>query len=157
MRPANHPLRRMLGVAHVIAAANAQGGLAACFLCLARAGDERRLLELLQPQAPDGDALIGRDRATEAAVNAVLPCAAAHGRSRGEAALVEQARALWLRLPRTSPSQVETLMRQHLAVPRGDRSLSSVRCQQGLLHLYRRYCKQRLCEWCPLSRLASGE
>jgi hypothetical protein len=155
VRPANHPLRRMNGLARLIARAEGEGGLAMYVAAAVPAGP-RALLDRLRVGSPEGPALIGPDRAGEAACNAALPFAVALARATGDADLETAARAAWERLPRASLTRVERSMRDHLGAPSG-RLLNRARHQQGLLHLYRRYCAQRLCAACPLSKLAGPE
>lgn len=153
LRPANHPLRRMAGLAEVITRAEQGGGLVTHLIeeGVGLGGDG--LLARLQAPAEQGQALIGPDRAVEGAINVVLPFAVALGRLREEPDLEHAAAELWRALPRGSATRVERAMRDHLEVPSGSRLLRGARHQQGLLHLYKRYCAQRLCAACPLSQL----
>lgn len=156
-RPANHPLRRMLGAAELIARAERQGGLVA-YLAAGTAGMEAAdMARRVQVRSADGAQYIGTDRGVQTLVNAVLPFAVALARTCRNQGLERSARQAWLRLPRSGTSRVERAMRDHLQVPSRTRLLNRARHQQGLLHLYKRYCAQRLCEVCPLSRLASEQ
>lgn len=153
VRPPNHPLRRMRGIATILARADAHGGLLQYLLMDGIEVGETALLDRLTVDSEDGPAYIGMDRAIETAVNAVLPIAVAHARRTGNASLKSGAQAIWQDLPRTAISRVERSMREHLAMPPRARLLTSARHQQGLLHLYKRFCAQRLCDACPLAKL----
>jgi len=85
--------------------------------------------------------LIGAGRAGELAVNVVLPFAFAWAETRGDAALAEAAVATFRRWPRTSSYG---LLRS-LSSALGSRATGGARRQQGMLHLFRRYCRQGGC------------
>ncbi|MDQ3856219.1 MAG: DUF2851 family protein [Chloroflexota bacterium] len=155
VRPSNHPLRRMRGIAEVLRAAKLHGGLTQYLVrsCVGASGTE--LQQRLTVRVQDAGTVIGPERALETLVNAVVPFAVAYGRWTDDPELERWGRDVWSALPRTGVTRLETLMRAHLEVPKGSRLLSKARHQQGLIHLYRRYCRHRLCEWCPLSRLAA--
>ena len=156
VRPANHPLRRLLAVAHLLSHAGRRGGLVRYLAADAVPEGAGKLLGRLQVHDADGASLIGTDRAVEVACNAVLPFTVALARTTGDTALEHAAREAWLQLPRSTPTRVERSMREHLQVPARTRHLNTARHQQGLLHLYKRYCAQRLCELCPLALLADA-
>jgi hypothetical protein len=143
-RPANRPHRR-LGALACLLARLAGPGLAASLLPPVRAGDARRLLAALTVRGPWGS--IGRGRAIELAVNAVLPLALAlaeeaHDRQ-AEAAVL----GLYRRLPRPGPYGCTRHLDEALA---GGPALGAQR-QQGMLYLFRHYCSQGGCGRCPLS------
>ncbi len=154
VRPANHPLRRMWGISHVLARSGGDlaGYLAREPLALGLHPTARLLV-----RAEDSGSLIGADRAVDAACNVVLPFAVALARREGDEELERLGLESWRELPRGAISRVERSMREHLVVPRGSRLLSRARHQQGLLHLHRRFCAQRLCASCPLSRAATHD
>lgn len=157
VRPANHPLRRMEGLAHLLARSGRADGLVEYLAGGQDDLDAGALIERLRVRCADGPAYIGPDRAVEAACNVVLPFATALARRTGERVTEEWAREVWKDLPRASVTRIERLMREHLDVPNRSKLLCKVRHQQGLLHLYRRYCAHRLCDACPLSRIASEQ
>ncbi len=135
IRPANHPFRRINGIADVIARAERSAGLLPYLVYEAIPAGAAELSFRLQAPAAHGPAFIGPDRAGEAACNTVLPLAVALARITGNAALGHHALALWRAWPRTSITRVERGMRDHLQVPGNSRLLSTARHQQGLLHL----------------------
>ena len=87
----------------------------------------------------------------------MLPFTSALARSEERADLNEAAQRLWSALPAGGRSRVERAMRDHINTPARDNVLRTARHQQGLLHLYKRYCAQRLCDLCPLSQLAASD
>jgi hypothetical protein len=156
VRPANHPLRRIDGLAKVIARAERHGGLVAFLAGPEALLDTSTLLSRLQAHTGE-ESLIGRDRALEVAINAVLPFTSALARSEDRADLDEATQEFWRALPAGGRSRVERAMRDHIAIPARGTALRTARHQQGLLHLYKRYCAQRLCDLCPLSQLAASK
>jgi hypothetical protein len=94
--------------------------------------------------------LIGPGRAGELVVNIVLPFAFAWAQTHGDAALAQAATAAYRRHPRTSSYG---LLRS-LSSALGGRVAAGARRQQGMLYLFRRYCRQGGCAdggGCPLS------
>jgi hypothetical protein len=161
-RPPNHPARRLAGAARLLAR-YVDGGLMASLLAAVRAGPSGLAGALQAPgdgfwrdhydltngpaRLPAG--LIGPGRAGELAVNVVLPFARAWAESHRDEALAEAALATYQRHPRTSSYG---LLRS-LSAALGSRATAGARRQQGMLHLFRRYCRQGGCAsgQCPLS------
>jgi hypothetical protein len=141
-RPANRPERRLTGLARLLAR-------------------HRALFEdatLLEAEAPPREliaawsagALIGRSRAIELLVNAVLPWAMACAQARGDAATADRARSSFARLPR--PGRYGALAFLEANLRDGDNALPiDARGQQGLLALYKTECTQGGCGRCVLS------
>jgi hypothetical protein len=162
-RPANHPRRRLAGAARLLA--RAPSGLAAyARACLT--GRQACLPSEVSPAAAvrawtvagEGSAspaLVGRGRAIEILVNAVLPFLAAGGAG-ADGDLQRQALALFRRLPAAGTYGVTAHLERALALHGGQRLTGSARRQQGLLWLQQRYCRQGGCASpgagaCPLS------
>jgi hypothetical protein len=162
-RPGNHPARRLAGAARLLLR-YVDGGLLSGLLGPVRAGPAA-LSSALEVQAegfwrdyydltrgptrlPAG--LIGPGRAGELAVNTVLPFALAWGEGHGDAALAEAAVAAFRRYPCASSYG---LLRS-LSAALGRRVVVGARGQQGMLYLFRRYCRQGGCAGenrCPLA------
>ena len=162
-RPENHPARRLAGAARLLVR-YVDGGLLPGLLAAVKMG-HAALASALQTQAdgfwsnhydlkggparlPAG--LIGPGRAGELAVNIVLPFALAWAEGRGDAPLTEAAVTAYRRYPRTSAYGVLRLLSATL----GSRLAAGARRQQGMLHLFRRYCRQGGCAGgggCPLA------
>jgi len=162
-RPPNHPARRLAGAARLLVR-YVEGGLLAGLLAAVRAGPSALTSALQVPgdgfwchhydltsaptRLPAG--LIGPGRAGELAVNIVLPFALAWAEARGDSALAEAALDAYHRYPRTASYG---LLRP-LSAALGSRVTAGARRQQGMLHLFRRYCRQGGCAGdggCPLS------
>lgn len=157
IRPENAPARRIAGAAALLAGA----GPASLLRSLAaRTVDEA--LAPLQALSPEGywrfhhdpcaaparmpAAFIGRSRAVEILVNAVLPAAAASG----EPGCAAAARALFARLPRPAVYGLTRYLEDSLA-SEGVRLPLNARRAQGLIGLHRDWCTQGGCGRCPLS------
>jgi hypothetical protein len=100
-------------------------------------------------------ALVGRGRAVEILVNAVLPFLAAGGAGT-DGRLQEQALTLFRRLPAAGGYGVTAHLERALALNGARRLTASARRQQGLLYLLHCYCRQGGCAQrdagaCPLS------
>ena len=129
VRPANHPRRRILGAAALLARA-AEEGLASA--CAAAASDGPAALDALLTVADARGTLIGAGRAREIAVNAALPALAAAG--------CADAEGVFLRFS-ALPENALTKEARRLAGAAGMR-LSA--CEQiGLIRLYRRSVEGR--------------
>ena len=161
-RPQNHPARRLAGAARLLARC-VDGGLRAGLLAAVAAGPRALAGALRVPadgfwrdhhdltsgpaRLPAG--LIGPGRAGELAVNVVLPFALGWSESR-DAPLAEAAVAVFHRYPR--PSSYGGL--KSLSAALGSRVTKGARRQQGMLNLFRRYCRQGGCAGgggCPLA------
>ena len=124
VRPANHPRRRIMGAAALLARAADDGLAGACARAVA---DGPAALEALLTVADARGTLIGAGRAREIAVNAALPALAAAGASGAE--------GVYMRFP-SLPENALTKEARRLAGAAGTR-LSA--CEQiGLIRLYRR-------------------
>ena len=161
IRPANHPARRLLGLAALLAL-DRPDAFAQRLFALVDSATPARLVENLTTSLWHGAAvsvrsatLIGADRATEIIVNALLPHALARAAMTGDEHLAASARSLAERLPAGATNTDMRAMHEQLG---GGKRLP-IRAaleQQGLLHLYRSWCRARRCYECPVARLAPG-
>ena len=140
VRPANHPSRRLEGMATLLdrawddglaawaAALVAEGSVAAVRAGLAVAGDG------------GGGALIGADRASDLAVNVVLPFARAWGNLNRDGGLSAAALALYRAWPPLQENAITEEALRLLGVEGADGKelRRSARRQQGLIRVYRR-------------------
>ena len=154
-RPQNHPARRLAGAARLLVR-YVDGGLLAGLLAAVSAGPAALAGALQVPadgfwrdhydltggpaRLPAG--LIGPGRAGELAVNIVLPFALAWAESRGDAPLAEAAVAA---STAAIPAPPPTALLRSLSAALGSRVTAGARRQQGMLHLFRRYCRQGGC------------
>ena len=141
VRPANRPERRLVGMAHLLHRLWDEGLL----LGVARralTGKVSALLEALVV-VEGGRTYIGRGRAGEAAVNAVLPFLVAWSGLQGNRELGRACRALYRAWPPLPGNEVaaeaaDPLTSAALQLPLiGAEDLRGARRQQGLHHLYR--------------------
>lgn len=163
-RPATHPARRLAGLAQLLDRHGARAdGLAS--LEFETAGSVTQLVKRWTVQA-DGywhqqiapglpakrnpGALIGRGRAIELLVNAVLPWAAAVAEQAGERDDAQRAREWFARLPRPGRYGALAFLEANLRPANGPLHVDA-RTQQGLLVLYKSECTQGGCGRCVLS------
>ncbi len=162
VRPANHPIRRLLAFAALLAHGAGEGLTAACLAPLADGGDDPRALirALRQTFRPHsrfvmGDASpIGADRAGEIIINIVLPFALAYGLQTENMLLVAGAERAWECFPATAGNAITAAMTAQLAgnLPHTLR-IRTGRLQQGLIALYHARCRARQCDTCPVATL----
>ncbi|MCH8066764.1 MAG: DUF2851 family protein, partial [Chloroflexi bacterium] len=168
-RPANHPARRLAGVARLLVRHRAllDGGapvadqmampsaqLVAAWTvaangywrCHIAPGAAARAPGVAAKRSPG--ALIGRSRAIELLTNAVLPWAAAVAEARGESP--SAATSCFHTLPRPGRYGALAFLEANLKQNGGSLPLNARR-QQGLLALYKTECTQGGCGRCPLS------
>jgi hypothetical protein len=147
-RPANHPLRRLLALARLLAK-DERGLLPALADRLASARVERALDAWLTRDNP----YLGPSRAHDIVVNVVVPFALAYGEAAGLEDMSTAATELWARLP---AGRGNVLVRRTLDQICGPNRLrvTTARAEQGLLHLYHTGCRQLRCYECPIAHLA---
>ena len=93
-------------------------------------------------------ALLGNNKAGEIVVNVVLPFAFAWGEITNEARLAEKAIELYYGYPRLA----EHCITRHMTKQLGLEELPNFTAchQQGLIHVFRNYCREGSCSQCPL-------
>ncbi len=161
-RPASHPARRLAGVARLIVrhmglldgttpvapvGALPPKDLIAAWT-VAADGYWASHIAPWQPAKRSPGALIGRSRAIELLVNALLPWAAAVGRGEGPDA--EAALRQFRNLPRPGRYGSLAFLEKDLEATSGAFRIDARR-QQGLLALYKSQCTQGGCGRCALS------
>ena len=94
-------------------------------------------------------ALLGNSKAAEILVNVVLPFAFSWGEITNEARLAEKA----MKLYRDYPGLTENCITRHMAKQLGLEEFSNFTAchQQGLIHVFRNYCRVGRCSKCPLA------
>jgi uncharacterized protein DUF2851 len=163
-RPANHAARRLAGLARLLAF-GPEALLGRARLALLSAAPSEELLALLTVAA-DGvwaerllpwgaalqraPALIGRGKALELAVNAVLPVLLAEGEREGRPLLSGSVMRCFHALP--APQRYGRIAHLERALRLEDVSLiRGADRSQGGLHLWAKYCTRGGCGRCPLS------
>ena len=142
VRPPNHPRRRILGAAALVARF-CESGLIAGLSAAAAAGDAKALTKVLTVPAGDGKpapskpAPIGTARARDIAVSVVLPFLHAYRTLAGDYAGAEQTLELYRRYGRLSDNEITRELAAALQEPAWGRIADNARRQQGLIHLQR--------------------
>jgi len=145
IRPENHPARRLAGAARLLVRYLEEGLLAGLLEKLAEASVQGP--QALTTALRVGDGLIGPGRADEMAVNVVLPFTLAWAQARQDKPLAQAALTLYQRYPKLSPYGIL----RRLTAALGRELTGGARRQQGMLHLFHRYCRQGGCNRCPLA------
>ena len=129
VRPANHPLRRIEGATHLLDRYTNTGLASGLEKDVLREDPGHLASRLAVPP------LIGSGRASDMAVNVVLPFMHAYGALRGSEATVAASARLYREYPRLADNEIIREMRRLLGAPA---VVTNALRQQGLLHLYRR-------------------
>jgi hypothetical protein len=145
IRPENHPARRLAGAARLFVRYLGEGLLAGLLEKVAEASVQGP--QALTTALRVGDGFIGPGRADEMAVNVVLPFTLAWAQAKQDKPLAQAALALYQRYPRLSPYGIL----RRLTAALGRELTGGARRQQGMLHLFHRYCRQGGCNRCPLA------
>jgi hypothetical protein len=136
VRPANHPRRRIEGMAHLLCRFMEPGLVNGLADTVAR-GDGASLISRLVVRDGGGPSLIGRDRAGDMSVNVVLPFYHALSKRCGDGSLANTALELYRRHPSLQGNDVTREMERLLVPAEARRLVRGARRQQGLLHLHR--------------------
>ncbi len=149
VRPANHPVRRITAAALVVA--RMESGLIHTLIDALRNEDDPVSL-LVEAATWHGQALLGKGRAGEMVVNAVIPFAMAMANFAGDDDLAEAAGAYWESMP---ASEGNSVVRRALHQVAGQSRIPGLgaRGQQGLIQLDSALCAPRRCFECPIAYL----
>jgi hypothetical protein len=94
-------------------------------------------------------ALLGNNKAGEIAVNVVLPFAFSWGKLANKAQLTENAIELYHNYPKLAENCITRHMKKQLGF---EEPFDLTAChQQGLIHIFRNYCREGRCSQCPLA------
>jgi len=93
-------------------------------------------------------ALLGHGKTAEIMVNVILPFVFAWGEITGELGLKEKAIEFYSHYPKLAENEITRHMARQLCLE----SVSGFTAchQQGLIHIYRNYCREGRCSECPL-------
>jgi hypothetical protein len=170
VRPDNFPTRRLIAFSYLLAR-HRQTGLLREMLQLVRKappGAEHRWLENgLVIAGPDywrnhfdfgilkkrSSVLLGREKASEIVINAILPFACAWGETSADLKLKRKAAEIYHRYPSPADNELTRHMKQQLLL-KPETRLSACQ-QQGLLHIFKAYCRLRNCTSCPVASTRS--
>ena len=93
-------------------------------------------------------ALLGHSKAAEIVVNVILPFAFAWGKITGELGLKEKAIKFYNHYPKLAENEITLHMAGQLCLE-GVSNFTACH-QQGLIHIFRNYCREGRCDQCPL-------
>ena len=94
-------------------------------------------------------ALLGNSKAGEITVNVILPFAFSWGELTNEGKLTEKAIDLYRDYPKLADNGLTRHMRNQLGL---EEPFDFTACyQQGLIHVFRNYCREGKCSQCPLT------
>ncbi len=94
-------------------------------------------------------ALLGTSKAGEIIVNVILPFTFSWGELTNEARLVEKAMELFRNYPKLAENCITRHMENQLCLE--EPSDFTACCQQGLIHVFRKYCREGRCSQCSLA------
>jgi len=94
-------------------------------------------------------ALLGNSKAREIAVNVILPFASSWGKLANDAKLTENAIELYRNYPKLAENCITRHMKKQIGF---EEPFDLSAChQQGLIHIFRNYCREGRCSQCPLA------
>jgi hypothetical protein len=94
-------------------------------------------------------ALLGNSKAGEIAVNVILPFAFSWGKMFNEPELMKKALELYDSYPKLAENEITRHMENQLCLKEPAEFTASH--QQGLIHIFRNYCREGRCSECPLA------
>lgn len=164
--PNNSPVRRIVALSYLLERYR-QGKLLAGILQLVKKAPlpgGHRVLENSLTVAGDGywrdhfdfdvrsktriSALLGNSKAGEIAVNVILPFAFSWGKMFNEPEVMKKTIELYNSYPKLAENEITRHMAKQLCL----KELSDFTAchQQGLIHIFRNYCREGRCAQCPL-------
>lgn len=149
VRPANHPVPRLLSAANLLTNAVPHGGVLSAVTAILTA-DINPVASLRDLTAGENSAPIGADRALDILASGVIPVALALAAQTGNQALAEAAARHWDTLPAPSPNAV-TRRAGHQVAGSTPLTRLGARGSQGLIHLDTVLCQPRRCFECPIA------
>ena len=166
VRPGNHPARRLAGMARLILRYKPRGLLNGLTTLLDDYSRENGWSEIVSGFAVVADGywldhycpgkqcslndrfLIGQSRVKEIIINVLLPFTAAYGQYTDQREKLENSLAVYRTWPAGEENNIERHMTSQLGIKRSQ--VKTALRQQGLLHLYKRFCTQGKCMECPV-------
>ena len=166
VRPDNFPTRRLIALSHLLDRYHKSGLLQGMVRLVKETPPKagRRWLENGLTIASQGywanhfdfgliikrsSALLGREKAAEITINTILPFICAWGEIAAEPKLKKKAAEIYHCYPKLGDNELTRYMKQQLLLePNVDLSACQ---QQGLIHVFKTYCRQRNCAECPIT------
>ena len=147
IRPANHPIRRLVQAAAIMAGSALHPG-SRCLGRLREGSDPTEdITDLVESS---GAPAIGRDRARAMTTNVLIPFGFAVASQSADSDLAERTARLWESLPAAESNE---RTRRAIRQVTGDVGLKrfGARVHQGLIHLDQTLCAPRRCYECPIA------
>jgi hypothetical protein len=153
IRPANHPIRRLMQAAALIAGSGFH--LTANLLSPLRGATDPTPF-LIECVDRTGVPALGSDRARAIATNVLIPFGFALASQTGDAELAESTARIWESLPGAESNE---RTRRAVRQITGDIGMKRIgaRLQQGLIHLDQTLCGPRRCYECPIAAVVVRE
>ena len=167
VRPSNSPLRRIAGMCHLIRRYKMKGLLVGLMELVRDCPKEKasQYLEAGLMAADDGywssrydfgkgypglsKWQIGQSRAADIVINVLLPFVYTWDKDNGQTELAEKALAIFHAYPAVETNTLERHMRAQFGLK--SPQVNSAQRQQGLLHLYKKWCTQGRCKECEVA------
>jgi hypothetical protein len=165
--PNNSPVRRIIAQSYLLERYSGRGLLAGILQLVKEAPLPKRHHTLENDLTVAGDghwrdhfdfgigsktkisSLLGNSKAGEIAVNVILPFAFSWGELANEAKLTENAVGLYRNYPGLAENCITRHMAKQLCL---EELFDFTAChQQGLIHIFRNYCREGRCSECPLA------
>jgi hypothetical protein len=153
IRPTNHPIRRLVQAAALVAGTRFH--LTANLLGPLRAATDPTpaLIEIVDRA---GVPALGNDRARAIATNVLVPFGFALASQSGDADLAESTARVWESLPGAESNERTRRAVRQITGDVGMKRLGA-RLQQGLIHLDQTLCAPRRCYECPIAAIVVRE
>jgi hypothetical protein len=165
VRPANFPTRRIVALSYLLNKYRQSGITSSIINLFSKPLPEIHYRQLIKSLKIPGQgywanhcdfdipmlktpALIGDNKAMEILVNTVLPFAYAWSQTTGDLKLKYVLKDLYRNLPISVDNELTRYMKIQLGI--SDTSLSACH-QQGLLKIFKTYCRYRDCQSCPVA------
>jgi len=172
LRPLNFPTRRLAGMSYLVVRFAERGihqkiveivrGLAEdidsliselerIFTCEATGYWETHYRfeeERTKTPSSDGQALIGRERARDIVLNVVLPIFLLYAWETEDGELRNLVKEVYGRYPKLADNKIIRTMTERLFGEKRARSITNAQRQQGLIHMYKCFCRGGRCEFC---------
>jgi hypothetical protein len=166
VRPSNSPLRRITGMCHLLQLYQEQGLLRG-LVELVRDCPTEKMNQYLEAGLVAADKgywasrfdfgkgypglskwLIGQSRAADMVINVLLPFIYARGEDNHQQELSDKAFTIFCSYPSLETNTIE----RHMSAQFGLKNIqvNSAQRQQGLLHLYKKWCTQGRCKECAI-------
>ncbi|MBM4445753.1 MAG: DUF2851 family protein [Chloroflexi bacterium] len=166
VRPDNFPTRRLVALSYLLARYHQTGLLRGILELAKKAPQGTEHGWLINGLVIDGQgywrnhfdfgiaqkrssAIIGREKASEIVINTILPFACAWGELNSELKLKKKAAEIYRRYPSPADNELTRHMKQQLLL-KPDARLSACQ-QQGLIHIFKTYCRLRNCAECTVA------